>query len=104
VYSAAKAAILGYSRTVAGDWGKYNIRVNPVCPAAVTPQSSAQFERLDEATRDRLRNQYAQWIPLGGWMGTVEQGAAVYVFLASDAASFLTGQMIAANGGWTMPR
>ena len=104
VYSSAKAAILGYTRTVARDWGPSNVRVNAICPAAVTPQSQAHFDRLEPHVRAKLVADYKAWIPLGGWMGTVAQSAAVYVFLASDASSFLTGQMIAANGGWTMPR
>jgi NAD(P)-dependent dehydrogenase (short-subunit alcohol dehydrogenase family) len=104
VYSAAKAAILGYTRTVARDWGPANVRVNAICPAAVTPQSTAHFDRLEPEAKAQLVADYGAWIPLGGWMGTVAQSANVYVFLASDEASFLTGQMIAANGGWTMPR
>jgi NAD(P)-dependent dehydrogenase (short-subunit alcohol dehydrogenase family) len=104
VYSSAKAAIFGYSRTIAFDWGQYGIRVNTVCPAALTPQSQAHFDKMSPEVLAAYKETYRARIPLGGWLGTVEQTASLYVFLASDASSFLTGQMIGSDGGWTMPR
>ncbi|HWR84451.1 MAG TPA: SDR family NAD(P)-dependent oxidoreductase [Rhodoglobus sp.] len=104
VYSAAKAAILGYVRTVAFDWGSEFIRINAILPAAVTPMAQEHFDAMDPETLAHYKAIYASKIPLGGWLGTVEQTASVNVFLGSDASSFVTGQAISCDGGWTMVR
>ncbi|MDQ7904803.1 SDR family NAD(P)-dependent oxidoreductase [Phytohabitans sp. ZYX-F-186] len=104
VYSAAKAAMLGYIRTVAFDWGDKLIRINAILPAAETDMTKEHFGAMDPETLARYKALYKSKIPLGGWLGTVEQIAAVNVFLASDASSFITGQAIAVDGGWTMVR
>lgn len=104
VYSAAKAAMLGYMRTVAFDWGRDNVRINSILPAAETNMTREHFGKMDEKTLAFYKDLYASKIPLGGWLGTVEQVAAANVFLASDNASFITGQVIAIDGGWTMVR
>jgi NAD(P)-dependent dehydrogenase (short-subunit alcohol dehydrogenase family) len=75
-----------------------------VLPAAATPRSIEHFDQLKPDVREALVEKYKGWVPLGGRFGTVDQISPLYVCLGSDAASFLTGQMIAANGGWTMPR
>jgi len=104
VYSAAKAAILGYVRTVAFDWGSNLIRINAIVPAAETDMTKEHFGAMDADTLAHYKALYAAKIPLGGWLGTVEQVAAVNVFLASDSSSFVTGQVISVDGGWTMVR
>jgi len=104
VYSAAKAAVLGYVRTVAFDWGSKLIRINAILPAAETDMTKEHFGAMDPETLAHYKAIYASKIPLGGWLGTVEQVASVNVFLASDASSFVTGQAISVDGGWTMVR
>lgn len=104
VYSAAKAAMLGYMRTVASDWGGKLIRVNSILPAAETEMTKEHFGKMDPDTLAEYKALYASKIPLGGWLGTIEQTAGVNVFLASDASSFVTGQAISIDGGWTMVR
>src|SRR5215207_3147328 len=104
VYSATKAAMLGYMRTVAYDWGSDLIRINSIVPAAETDMTKEHFGAMDADTLAHYKALYAAKIPLGGWLGTVEQVAAVNVFLASDSSSFVTGQVISVDGGWTMVR
>ncbi|PZQ89566.1 MAG: 3-oxoacyl-ACP reductase [Leifsonia xyli] len=104
VYSSAKAAMLGYMRTVAFDWGGDGIRINSILPAALTPMAQEHFDAMDAETLAHYKAIYAMKIPLGGWLGTVEQVADVNVFLASDRSSFVTGQAISVDGGWTMVR
>jgi 2-keto-3-deoxy-L-fuconate dehydrogenase len=96
--------MLGYMRTVAYDWGDKLIRVNSILPAAETEMTKEHFGKMDEATLAEYKALYASKIPLGGWLGTVDQIAQANVFLASDASSFITGQAIAIDGGWTMVR
>jgi NAD(P)-dependent dehydrogenase (short-subunit alcohol dehydrogenase family) len=104
VYSAAKAAMMGYMRTVAFDWGSRMIRVNSIVPAAETEMTKQHFGAMDPETLAHYKELYRSKIPLGGWLGTVDQVADANVFLASDSSSFITGQIIAVDGGWTMVR
>jgi NAD(P)-dependent dehydrogenase (short-subunit alcohol dehydrogenase family) len=93
-YSASKAAVINMCRTLALDLGPQHIRVNCVCPGATrTPSLQAQFEQagIDEAM-------YAAMVPLGA-IGTPDDIADAFVFLASDAAKHITGQAIVVDGG-----
>ncbi len=94
-YSAAKAAIVGLTRSAARELGRHAITVNAVAPGAATPMT--EKIRTDERFRDR----YLDRIPLGRW-AEPEEIAPVFAFLASDAASYVTGQILAADGGMTM--
>lgn len=101
-YGAAKAAILGWTRIVAQDWGKHWIRVNAVCPAILTPLAEQWFAEMSPERLAMVEESLARTIPLGGRLGTVQDAANVNVFLASDAARFITGQTIAVDGGQMM--
>ena len=102
-YSAAKAAVMGWTRTVAQEWARYNITVNSVVPAIWTPMYDAHRARMSpgELNIHDLAMQHV--IPLGGRLGDPDRDIApVMVFLAGDGARFITGQAIAVDGGMIM--
>jgi NAD(P)-dependent dehydrogenase (short-subunit alcohol dehydrogenase family) len=95
-YGAVKESIRGLSRTVAKEWGADGIRVNVICPAAMSPSLIGWFEDKPE--------EYAATLKLNA-MGRFAEGTDVgelAVFLASPAC-FLTGQTIHIDGGQVMP-
>jgi 3-oxoacyl-[acyl-carrier protein] reductase len=93
-YSAAKAGILGFTRAVATEGGPFGIRVNAIAPGAIDTPLGAQLSRayvmalVAQAPIPRL--------------GTPEELAATAAFLASDDASYITGQTFSVNGGVVM--
>jgi 3-oxoacyl-[acyl-carrier protein] reductase len=90
-YSAAKAGMLGLTRSVAREVASMNIRVNALCPGFVdTDMSRGYSPAFRRATQGR--------IPLGRW-GTADEVAVSAVFLASDDSSYFTGQCLSPNGG-----
>ena len=94
-YSAAKAGIVGLTLSAARELARHNVTVNAIAPGAATPMT--ETIRTDE----RFRDKYLDRIPLGRWAEPAEI-APVFVFLASDAASYVTGQVLAADGGMTI--
>ena len=94
-YSAAKAGIVGLTLSAARELARYAITVNAVAPAAATPMTETV------RTDPRFRERYLERIPLGRWAEPAEI-APVFVFLASDAASYVTGQVLGADGGMTI--
>lgn len=90
-YSAAKGAVIAYTKALAKELGPSNIRVNCVAPGVI------DTEMNDHLTQDDLAA-LADETPLGR-IGTPREAAAAIAFLASDEASFLTGQVVAPNGG-----
>lgn len=94
-YATAKAGILGMTMSTAREWAKYNIRANCVAfGVVVTP--------MTEVVRsEKFADTYLSRIPLGRW-SSAEEAAKPVCFLLSDAASFITGQRISANGGMQM--
>ena len=102
-YSAAKGAVMAWTRTVAQEWAPYGITVNAILPAIWTPMYDAHRARMTEEERalHDLQMQYA--VPLGGRLGDPDRDLApVLVFLAGDGARFITGQAIAVDGGMVM--
>ncbi len=92
-YSAAKAGIIGFTKAMAKEYGARNIAVNAVAPGYVPTDLT---EGLPPATREAIVRSTAC-----GRMGTAEEVANAVVFLASDAASYITGQILAVDGGLT---
>ncbi|MCY0853711.1 SDR family NAD(P)-dependent oxidoreductase [Cupriavidus sp. D39] len=103
-YSASKAAVLGWTRTAAKEWGKHGITVNAVAPAMWTPMYETFRSRLDAAQLKAHDEMMAGLIPLGGRLGDPDRAMApVLLFLVSDGAQFITGQTLAVDGGLMIP-
>jgi len=95
VYNMNKFGIEGLTKGMAIDLAKYNIRVNSVAPTFVVTPMTKNFLKNRKFKRDTLNN-----IPLGRFAEMSEIASAV-VFLASDAASMITGTSLLVDGGWT---
>lgn len=93
-YAAAKEGIRGMSRVAAAEWGEFGINVNVVCPLAMTPgleKWKAEYPALYEKT--------IQGIPLGRFADPEQDIGKICVFLASEDASYMTGETITLQGG-----
>ncbi len=88
-YAAIKGGITNLSRLMASYYGKFNIRVNTLCPGGIFDNQNPVFV-----------NNYSNKTPLKR-MGKPEEIASTVLFLASDAASYITGATIMVDGGWT---
>jgi 2-keto-3-deoxy-L-fuconate dehydrogenase len=105
VYGATKAAVIGLTKAVAADFIKSGIRCNAICPGTIETPSledriAAQGVRLVGGT-EAARRAFVDRQPLGR-LGTAEEVAALAVYLASDEASFTTGQIHVIDGGFTL--
>jgi NAD(P)-dependent dehydrogenase (short-subunit alcohol dehydrogenase family) len=100
-YCAAKAGVVMLTKSMAMDYAEYGIRVNCICPGGVdTPLVRSAMEHLSGEERERTRRISAR-MHLVNRPAQPEEIAAVALFLCSDDASFITGQAIIADGGWT---
>jgi NAD(P)-dependent dehydrogenase (short-subunit alcohol dehydrogenase family) len=96
IYCATKHAVEGLTKALAVELAPFGIRVNAVAPTFIaTPLTDSLF-----AKDPSLRQWVLDRIPMGR-IGTVEEVAALIAFLASPAASLITGESIAVDGGWT---
>jgi NAD(P)-dependent dehydrogenase (short-subunit alcohol dehydrogenase family) len=96
-YDSSKAALIAFTRTLALDHGKDKIRVNAVCPGYVdTPMTQEWLKTVPD--REETMRQLLAVHPLGR-MGTPRDVAEAALFLASDAASFITGTVLVVDGG-----
>lgn len=95
VYAATKAGLVQLLRTAAAELGPSGVRANAIAPGVVETPLTAQI-KADKAWYDA----YAQKGALGRWAQPSELAGAV-VYLASDASSFVTGSVLAVDGGWT---
>jgi 3-oxoacyl-[acyl-carrier protein] reductase len=94
-YGAAKAGIIGLTKSLARELARRQVTVNAIAPLAATPmtQNIRDNEKLAALTLAR--------IPLGRWAGP-EEIAGSFVFMASDAAAYITGQVLPVDGGTVM--
>jgi 3-oxoacyl-[acyl-carrier protein] reductase len=94
-YAATKAGLLGFTKSLALEMASRNITANAICPGFIDTDMTAA------ALTDDLRARALERVPLGR-LGTPDDIANAVVFLASDAAGYITGQTLAVDGGWTM--
>ncbi len=102
-YSAAKGAVMAWTRTVAQEWGAHGITVNAVVPAAWTGQYESHRARMTPEQLAAHDAMMARTVPLGGRLGdALRDVAPVVVFLASDLSHFISGQCVAVDGGMVL--
>lgn len=93
-YAAAKEAIRALSKVAATEWGEHGVRVNVVCPFALSPGVEQWREHFPDAYAAQIKS-----VPLRRIGDPERDIGAVVVFLASEAASYVTGQTLMADGG-----
>jgi 3-oxoacyl-[acyl-carrier protein] reductase len=93
-YAASKAGLIGFSKALARELASRNITVNVVAPGLIETD-------MTKAITEKAQGDWAAQIPLGR-LGTTADVAAAVCFLASDEASYITGQVLAVNGGMYM--
>jgi NAD(P)-dependent dehydrogenase (short-subunit alcohol dehydrogenase family) len=95
VYCATKFAVEGFTKVMAIEWGRAQIRVNTICPTFIrTPLTEQTFDRPERVAW------LEEKIKLGR-TGTVEDLMGAVIYLASDASSLVTGTALLVDGGWT---
>jgi 2-hydroxycyclohexanecarboxyl-CoA dehydrogenase len=107
VYGGVKAAINSFMKTIAKENGRYGIRCNVVCPGVTVPEetdeigSTSMWTKKDSFFTPEQFERVAKALPLRR-LGRGEDTANAVVFLASRAASYITGQVLSVSGGYTM--
>ncbi len=93
-YASAKAGIIGFTKSASRELGRYNINVNVICPGITKTDMTKKLQ-----TDEKLRKIYEARIQLGRFAAP-EEIAPAFVFLASDDASYITGQVLGVDGGY----
>jgi 3-oxoacyl-[acyl-carrier protein] reductase len=93
-YASAKAGIIGFSKSASRELGRYNITVNVICPGITKTEMTGKLQ-----TDEKLRKIYEGRIQLGRFADP-EEIAPAFVFLASNDASYITGQVLGVDGGY----
>jgi 2-keto-3-deoxy-L-fuconate dehydrogenase len=105
VYGASKAAIIGLTKAVAADFIKQGVRANAICPGTIESPSLAERIRAQSQASGRspaeVERAFIERQPMGR-LGRPEEVAALAVFLASDEASYITGQAHLVDGGMAL--
>lgn len=93
-YTASKSAVAGLTKALANEWAAFGINVNAIAPGYMATEMTEALQNSSERAPAILSR-----IPAGRW-GTPEDMKGLAVFLASDAAEYMQGQVIAVDGGW----
>jgi 3-oxoacyl-[acyl-carrier protein] reductase len=93
-YASSKAGVIAFTKTLAKEAGKHNVRVNAIAPGYIETD-------MTDALRGKRQDQLLKLVPLGRF-GTPEDVAKIALFLLSDAASYVTGQTILVDGGMSL--
>jgi 3-oxoacyl-[acyl-carrier protein] reductase len=93
-YASAKAGIIGFTKSASRELGRYSINVNVICPGITKTEMTGKLQ-----SDEKLRKIYESRIQLGRF-GEPEEIAPAFVFLASDDASYITGQVLGVDGGY----
>ena len=93
LYGVSKAALISISQVLAKEWGKYGIRVNAICPGLIKTKFSQALW-----SNEKILNQVEKHLP-SGRMAEPDEMAGLAVYLASPAASYVTGSVFVADGG-----
>lgn len=105
VYGATKAAVIGLTKAVAADFIRKGIRANAICPGTIQSPSLderiAALAKLNKITVEQARQAFIDRQPMGR-LGTAEEIAMLAVYLSSDEASYTTGQIHLADGGFAL--
>ena len=96
-YAASKGAIISLTRSIASYYAPRGIRANVICPGLIATPMSRRAQ-ASQQIRDRL----ADLQPLRGDFGSPQDVAGAALYLASDAATFVTGSVLTVDGGWTV--
>jgi NAD(P)-dependent dehydrogenase (short-subunit alcohol dehydrogenase family) len=100
-YVTSKHGVVGLTRALAADHAPAKIRVNAICPGTIdTPMLHRELEKVPAGERDTLLQSYRDLHPIGD-IGQAEDVAHAVVFLASDESRFITGAVLAIDGGYT---
>jgi gluconate 5-dehydrogenase len=96
-YETTQAAVIHFTRAVAADWAPHRVTVNAIAPGAFLTEPNVRRSRLNPAMMETLRAQ----IPMGE-LGRLEDVGPLAVYLASDAARYMTGSVLVIDGGYTV--
>jgi len=104
-YAASKAAVLGFVRAIAYEWGKYGITVNAICPQMMTPMLEAARSRRSPEELAKWEDELHEKMAIDGRPGQTERDLAPFVvFMAGEGSRFITGQTLIVDGGKTLSR
>ena len=101
-YAASKAAVINFTQTLGQAWAKHNIRVNCIAPGPIETEGYLEVLHQTNPNPEEVYQRTAQRVAMGRW-GRVEEIAHPTVFLASDAAGFMTSTTIYIDGGGPPP-
>ena len=102
-YSMTKAAPIGFTKLLAVEFASYNITVNAICPGYIQTDMSRHSAGISQPGKQQnVMDSIANGVPLKR-LGTPQDVASLAVYLASDGASYITGQAVIIDGGNSIP-